>query len=398
MVTVTRDPERYRVLPGEGYDGVVQVSAEGFYGSGVLLNGGRAVLTSAHVIEGATSVTVNMDTPAGQINVPASQYALHPLFDSANGNGDLALVWLGASAPVTAERRSLYREDDEVGSNITLVGYGLPGDGLNGYVESGSVAPAKRLAENRFDTTGETMKDALGRGIGWDPLPGSQLIIDFDNGTRENDALGALMGLQDTGRGAAEGLIAPGDSGGPAFIDQKVAGVATYTASLGRKGQSPDVNDELDSSFGEIASFQRVSHYQQWIDQSLRVADPDAPTRPEEVETHVFEGDEGTTLAYFLLEFNGQRDDPEQWLSVDYATRDGTATAGEDYVAVADTLILYPDETRAAIPVEVIGDDTPEPDETFYLDVFNPVGGSFGEDVLMLTAVRTIQDDDGWIA
>lgn len=92
MVTVTRDPERYRVMPGEGYDGVVQVSAGGFYGSGVLLNGGRAVLTSAHVLEGADTVTVRMDTPAGRINVPASQYALHPLFDADNGNGDLALV------------------------------------------------------------------------------------------------------------------------------------------------------------------------------------------------------------------------------------------------------------------------------------------------------------------
>lgn len=398
MVTVTRDPDRYRVLPGEGYDGVVQVSADGFYGSGALLNGGSAVLTSAHVIEDSDAVTVRIDTPAGRVNVPASQYALHPLFDAANGNGDLALVWLSEAAPVSAERSTLYRYDDEVGQAISLVGYGLPGDGLNGYVESGSVAPAKRFAENRFDTTGEALKDALGRGISWDPLPGSQLIIDFDNGSSENDALGVLMGLHDTGRGAAEGLIAPGDSGGPAFIDDKVAGVATYTASLSRNGQSPDVNDTLDSSFGEIASFQRVSYYQQWIDRSLREADPNAPTRREDVETTILEGDDGTQLTYFLLEFHGERDDPMQWLSVDYATRDGTATAGEDYIAVADTLILYPGETQAAIAVEVFGDEIPEPDETFYLDVFNPVGGSFGEGVLKLTAVRTILDDDGWIA
>ncbi|WP_207953631.1 trypsin-like serine protease [Vreelandella lionensis] len=239
MVTVTRDPERYRVLPSEGYDGVVQVSAGGFYGSGVLLHGGRAVLTSAHVIEGADAVTVRMDTPAGRIHLPASQFALHPLFDVANGNSDLALVWLGEPAPVSAERSTLYRYSDEVGLDITLVGYGLPGDGLTGYVESGSVTPAKRVADNRFDTTGEALKNALGRGIGWDPLPGSQLIIDFDNGSSENDALGVLMGLHNTGRGAAEGLIAPGDSGGPAFIDDKVAGVATYTASLSRNGAIP---------------------------------------------------------------------------------------------------------------------------------------------------------------
>ena len=35
-------------------------------------------------------------------------------------------------------------------------------------------------------------------------------------------------------------------------------------------------------------------------------------------------------------------------------------------------------------------------DETFYLDIFNPVGGSFGG-VEKLTAMRTIVDDDLWL-
>jgi hypothetical protein len=33
----------------------------------------------------------------------------------------------------------------------------------------------------------------------------------------------------------------------------------------------------------------------------------------------------------------------------------------------------------------------------FYLDVTNPVGGSFGEGVVTLTAVRTILDNDGFM-
>lgn len=397
MVTVTRDPDRYRVLPGEGYDGVVQVVADDFYGTGTLLYGGRAVLTSAHVLEGSRTVSVRMDTMAGQVTLQASNYTLHPLYDSSNANSDLALVWLRQPAPITAERSALYREPNELGSDITLVGYGLTGEGLTGYVES-STEPAKRLAENRFDTTGEGLKAAFGSGIGWNPLPGSQLIIDFDNGTSATDALGVLMGLHDSGLGGREGMIAPGDSGGPAFIDNKIAGITTYAATLSRNGQTTDVNDKLDSSFGEIAGFQRVSHYQQWIDQSVRQMHPNAPTRPEDVITSVPEGDTGTQFVYFLLEFNGVRNDPAQRLSVDYTTRDGSANAGEDYLPVADTLILYPGETQAAIAVEVIGDDIAEPDETFYLDVYNPVGGSFGEGVLKLTAVRTLLDDDGWIA
>ncbi len=83
---------------------------------------------------------------------------------------------------------------------------------------------------------------------------------------------------------------------------------------------------------------------------------------------------------------------------MDYATRDGSALGGTDYLAVSGTLNLYPDENQAVIPVEIIGDSTPEPSEYFYLDVFNPVGGRFGEGVIKLTAVRTILDDDGWFA
>jgi hypothetical protein len=172
--------------------------------------------------------------------------------------------------------------------------------------------------------------------------------------------------------------------------------VASYIASLGGSN-SPDIDAQTNSSFGEIGAWQRVSAQQQWIDQTLRQHYPNPPTTPNEVEKWVPEGDGGTHYAYFLLQFIGVRADPEQILSVDYATRDGTALAGRDYLAVSDTLRLYPDENQAVIPVEVIGDETPEPDEIFYLDVFNPVGGSFGAGVLTLTAARTIVDDDGWL-
>ena len=81
-------------------------------------------------------------------------------------------------------------------------------------------------------------------------------------------------------------------------------------------------------------------------------------------------------------------------VSVEYATRDGTARAGSNYLAVSRRLNLYPNEANAVIPVEIVGDATPESDETFYLDVFNPIGGSFGPDVVKLTAIRTILNDD----
>jgi hypothetical protein len=100
-------------------------------------------------------------------------------------------------------------------------------------------------------------------------------------------------------------------------------------------------------------------------------------------------------MVFFLLQFTGVRASPDPWLSVEYSTRDGTAKAGEDYLATRGKLVLYPNESQAVIPVEVIGDWVAEPDEVFYLDVFNPVGGSFGPGVTVLTGQRTLLNDDG---
>jgi hypothetical protein len=80
---------------------------------------------------------------------------------------------------------------------------------------------------------------------------------------------------------------------------------------------------------------------------------------------------------------------------VDYTTRNGTALAGSNYITVNGRLTLYRGENQAVIPVEIMGDTNPELNETFYLDVFNPVSGSFVEGVVKLTVVRTILYDDG---
>lgn len=137
MVT-TVDPypsTRNRAAVGEGLDGVVRVTAQGFYGSGALLYDGRAVLTSAHLLVSARApdVTVTFETRDGSISMPAYKIVIHPQYDPLSLSNDLALVWLASSAPVTAERYTLYRECDEASQAFRLVGYGLPGSGQSGY-------------------------------------------------------------------------------------------------------------------------------------------------------------------------------------------------------------------------------------------------------------------------
>lgn len=387
---------RNRALANEGYDGVVMISVAGYYGTGVLLYDGQAILTAAHLFgHGSTAATVKFETATGTQTLSSSKVSVMN-YDAANTNNDLAIVWLNGHAPLSANRYELYRSSDEIGKTFTFVGYGQPGTGASGESLTYASAPIRQKASNQFDADPAALKAKLGSIMSWTPAAGTQLIADFDNGNTAQDALGRLLNVSGTGLGQNEGSISSGDSGGPAFINGKVAGIASYVTSLSQGSTHPDIDNTLNSSFGEIGAWQRVSAYQQVIDQTLRANYVNAPTKASEVKLAVTEGTTGTfTDAYFLLEFTGIRNSPTQILSVDYTTRDGTAKAGEDYIATKGTLILYPNENQAVIPVEIIGDRTPERDETFYLDISNPVGGSFGTGVLVLSGMRTIVNDDG---
>jgi hypothetical protein len=398
VTTVTHYSDtRNRAYPGEGYDGVVRISVGGKSGTGVLLYDGKAILTVAHLFsQSSLTASILFETTKGTQTLSSDKVTIHPNYDAINENNDLALVWLSAAAPVAAERYTLYRNSDETGQTMTLVGYGTPGTGSSGtFANNGSILRLK--ANNQFDADIGTLKNSLGAAMGWIPLAGTQLVADFDDGTISHDALGNLINRSGLGLGNNEGLIAPGDSGGPAFINGQVTGVASYTASLGLGNINPDIDSLSNSSYGEIAAWQRVSVFQQWIDQNLRAQYPNVPAKPEEVQKQIGEGNSGTSYAYFLLQFTGMRSDPNQLLSVEYATRDGTANAGSDYLAVQGKLVLYPNESQAVIPVEIIGDTVSESNETFYLDVVNPVGGNFAEEAVKLTAMRTILNDDGII-
>ena len=290
------------------------------------------------------------------------------------------------------ERYALYHDDLMTGLTFTAVGYGMQGTGAIGEQDP-TGAPELLKIENTLDGDAGDLKERLGTTMAWTPEPGTIWVSDFDNGLTAQDALGEWLDVPHTGLGNMEGLSAPGDSGGPAFIVGQVAGVASYTASLSTSDFSPDIDEESNSSFGELAFWQKVPSYDSWIDQAMRTHYEDAPVSADEVRTTLVEQDEGTQLTYFLVKFHGTRTAGES-LSVDYTTVDGTATAGEDYLACKGRLILYDDEYQAVIPVEVIGDTVAEQDEYFFLEISNPQGGTFADDQVTLTAQRTIVDND----
>jgi Calx-beta domain-containing protein/uncharacterized protein DUF4214/WD40 repeat protein len=62
--------------------------------------------------------------------------------------------------------------------------------------------------------------------------------------------------------------------------------------------------------------------------------------------------------------------------TVKYATSNGTATAGSDYVAQSGTLTFQPGATMAEIFIQLIDDKVVEPDETVNLTLSDPTGNS----------------------
>ncbi|GLH01524.1 Sodium/calcium exchanger 3 [Gryllus bimaculatus] len=67
-------------------------------------------------------------------------------------------------------------------------------------------------------------------------------------------------------------------------------------------------------------------------------------------------------------------------LMVDYTTEDGTANAGDDYVAARGTLVFGPGVTERTFALSVIDDDVFEEDEHFYVRLSNlRAGASNGE-------------------
>lgn len=79
-------------------------------------------------------------------------------------------------------------------------------------------------------------------------------------------------------------------------------------------------------------------------------------------------------------------------VTVQFATSNGTAVAGSDYVAQTSTLIFADGETSKTVTVTLTDDASDEADETVNLTLSLPTGGaSLGD---RETAVLTIADDD----
>jgi CSLREA domain-containing protein len=103
--------------------------------------------------------------------------------------------------------------------------------------------------------------------------------------------------------------------------------------------------------------------------------------------THA-EGDSGTTAYDFTVSLSRAIDAP---VTFTVATADNTATSPSDYAAVSPTPVTIPaGQTSATVTVQANGDTTFEPDETFFVNLSNPVNATISDG----QGTGTITNDD----
>jgi LPXTG-motif cell wall-anchored protein len=121
----------------------------------------------------------------------------------------------------------------------------------------------------------------------------------------------------------------------------------------------------------------------------ITIQDNDPTPEARVTSTAGLEGNAGISTMTFPVAITTPS---SQTVSFDWTTADGTATiADHDYVSAFGSISFPPGETETTVSVQVNGDLTPELDETFAIELSNPVNGDVG---FLSNGTGTIRDDD----
>jgi hypothetical protein len=354
------------------------------------LSGGLPVLTIDDVAmaEGDAGTvtfffTVSLSAPAGPGGVT---------FDIATADG-------------TAQDDNPGAEDNDY-VPISLTGQTIPA-GSSTYSFQVTVngdnapEPSETFFVNVTNVTGATVGDGQGQGnINNDDTPGTLAIGDVtlaegNSGTTAFSFTVTRSGGSEGAVGATWSLNLPGGANADAgdfdagqLLDGSVTfadGDTSETITVLVKGDSLVEPDEgftitLSSPTGGATITDDTG--------AGTITNDDSPPIASIGDASLVEGDDGVTYLVFTVTLDHASNDP---VSYDYATANGTASAGSDYVALAGQVSFAAGETVQTISVPLIGDEAPENNETLTVTLSNPSGGTIGDGV----ATGTITNDDG---
>lgn len=114
----------------------------------------------------------------------------------------------------------------------------------------------------------------------------------------------------------------------------------------------------------------------------ITIRNDDANPRLRILDASIEEGDTGTTSAMLQMSLSHPANVP---VSVNWATSDGTASAGSDYTASSGVALIPVGQSSARINVELRGDFDVEPSETFNVTLSNASGALVDDGIAFFT-------------
>ena len=201
-------------------------------GEGVLISP-RWILTAAHMVK-----ALEEQKPWPRIPIEGRTYEIqslhaHPDWRKGNPGSDIGLIYLKRGVPDSIEPTPLYTEKDEGGKTVIIVGHGYTGK------IGGKLLPKEQWDKKKRASINTV--DKLSPRLLWLKIKPPEEASDL------------------------QGAAAPGDSGGPAFVETpdgpRVIGIGTATDDANANGIVGDAGDwEL---------YCRVSFFAPWIEATI---------------------------------------------------------------------------------------------------------------------------------
>jgi hypothetical protein len=198
-----------------------QKNDDSYYSGSVVAYKDKIIITAAHLFYQSKQATVIFN----KRSLPIKQIVIHNTYDyNKFGKDDIAVCLL--SGDIGLEwYPDLYEDNNETGQICSLSGFGATGTFISGVKNGGGI---KRAGSNFIDKADDYL-------LFCSPSVSYKIT-------------------------ALEFLIAPGDSGGGLFINNKLAGI--------HSGVIEDKINKAKSKYGAVSAHTRISVYKDWIEKT----------------------------------------------------------------------------------------------------------------------------------